>query len=99
MPSDPGDGSGLQAMATWRDGGRECREVGGGARGQEGKRARGQEGKRERQESKTWLLPGSYMGGVWSAYVTEGHRVMELGPPLRSLCLGAWQTDLPSLAD
>jgi hypothetical protein len=52
VPSDPGDGSGLQAMATWRDGGRECREVGGGARGQEGKRARGQEGKRERQESK-----------------------------------------------
>ena len=32
-------------------------------------------------------------------YLTDGHRIMELGPRVRSLCLGAWQTGLPSLAE
>jgi hypothetical protein len=30
--------------------------------------------------------------------VTDGHRMMELSPCVRSLCLGAWQMGLPSLA-
>jgi hypothetical protein len=51
------------------------------------------------REEHTWLLPGNCEGGVWTAYVTDGHRIMELGPHVRSLCLRAWQTGLPSLAD
>ena len=50
-------------------------------------------------EEHTWLLPGNCGGGVQIAYVTDGHRIMELGPHVRSLCLGAWQTGLLSLAD
>ena len=41
----------------------------------------------EQQELEVWL------------YMTDGHRIMELGPRVRSLCLGAWQTGLPSLAE
>ena len=43
----------------------------------------------------TWLLPGKCGGGLWTAYVTEGHRIMELGPHVvRQLCLGAQLTVL-----
>ena len=50
-------------------------------------------------EEHTWLLPGNCGGGVQTAYVTDGHTIMELGPHVRSLSLGAWQTSLLSLAD
>ena len=33
-------------------------------------------------EEHTWLLPGNCGGGVWTAYVTNGHRIMGAG----SLC-------------
>jgi hypothetical protein len=33
------------------------------------------------------------------AYMTDDHRIMELSPQVRSLCLGAWQTGLHSLVD
>jgi hypothetical protein len=47
----------------------------------------------------TLLLQGNCGGEVQTAYVTDGHRIMELGPRVRSLSLGTWQTGLPSLAD
>jgi hypothetical protein len=50
-------------------------------------------------EEHTWLLPGNCGGGVPTAYMTDGHRIMDLGPCVRSLCLGTWQTNLLSLAD
>jgi hypothetical protein len=50
-------------------------------------------------EEHTWLLPGNCGGGVWTAYVTDGHRTMELEPRGWSLCLGAWQRNFLSLAD
>jgi hypothetical protein len=43
-------------------------------------------------------LPGNYEGGIWTAYITND-RIMELGPSVRSLCLGAWQMGLLSLVD
>jgi hypothetical protein len=50
-------------------------------------------------EKHTWLLSGNCGSGAWTAYVTYGHRMMELSPHVRSLCLGAWQTGHPSLVD
>jgi hypothetical protein len=50
-------------------------------------------------EEHIWLLPGNCGGRVQTAYVTHGHRMMELGPCVRSLRLGAWQTGLLSLID
>jgi hypothetical protein len=47
----------------------------------------------------TLLLPGNCEGGVKAAYMTDGHRITELGSPARSPCLGTWQTGLLSLAD
>jgi hypothetical protein len=41
-------------------------------------------------EEHTWLWPGNSGGGVWTAYVTDGHRMMELrAPGVRRLCMGA----------
>ena len=41
-------------------------------------------------EKHAWLLPGNCGGGVQTAYVTDGHRTMELRAcGVRRLCLGA----------
>jgi hypothetical protein len=55
----------------------------------------------------TWLLPGNCGGGVQKEYqgcgalpyVTDGHRIMELRPRVRSLVSGSVAKSLPSLAE
>jgi hypothetical protein len=45
------------------------------------------------------LLPGNYGGGVQTAYVTDGHRMMELrAHGVRCLCLGV-KFMVPSLVE
>jgi hypothetical protein len=40
----------------------------------------------------TLLLPGNCEGGIQTPYMTDGHRVMKLGPHVRSLVSGSlWQ--------
>jgi hypothetical protein len=87
----------------------------GGARGQEGFMRKRGSGKRRRRVQVapfivgwlTWLLTGNCGGVVQTEYqelgvlpyLTDGHRIIELEPRARSLCLGAWQMGLPSLAE
>jgi hypothetical protein len=41
-------------------------------------------------EEHTWLLPGNCGSEVWTAYVTDGHRMMDLkAHSVRHLCLVA----------
>ena len=46
-------------------------------------------------EEHTWLLQGNCEAGVWTAYVTDGHRMMELrASGVRCLCQGTYLTVL-----
>ena len=40
-------------------------------------------------EEHTWIFPGNCEGGVQTAYVTDGHKIIELGLHVRSLVTGS----------